>query len=380
MVKLNDLQKHELRDWSDEIEEILRTLSEKAQIWRLLHMKNHDIFKRKYYWLIIPVTILSSITGAANLALGSVASGNETVINLVIGALGIVISVISTLNNIFSFQRRKDEHFRAAKDWYRVQRMIDIELSLQKLKRNNVSIFFHLVLQEIERIHEFHPNIRDDVVKKFMKSYKNKKLSIDIPEILTIRKTLIFKDDINLNDNLNNTNKSNISIPPVTNNPKIQINKKPSIDRQDTFISMNENSDKTDTSHSSEHSLLNTDTHNTPESPKRKTSKETGRFSFLYNVGNNLNNKINNIKDIVHKPNKMQNEKNNNNTPEVSLTILEHSSGNIYDEDQSENNDLSNNQEESKHHYPFEIHHEKIENETEQIQDKHIINENDNKV
>ena len=146
MVNLNEMQKHELREWSNEIEEILKTLSEKAQVWRLLHMKNHDIFKRKYYCLIIPVTILSSITGAANLALGSVASGNDTIINLIIGALGIIISVISTLNNIFSFQKRKDEHFRAAKDWYRIQRMIDIELSLQKSKRNDVSLFFHLVL------------------------------------------------------------------------------------------------------------------------------------------------------------------------------------------------------------------------------------------
>ena len=50
MVKLTDLQKHELKEWSDEVEEILRTLSEKSQIWRLLHMKNHDIFKRKYYY------------------------------------------------------------------------------------------------------------------------------------------------------------------------------------------------------------------------------------------------------------------------------------------------------------------------------------------
>jgi hypothetical protein len=194
MVKLNDLQKHEIADWSDEVEEILKTLSEKAQIWRILHLKNHSIFKRKYYCLIVPVTILSSITGAANLALGSVASGNETVINLVIGALGIIISVISTLNNIFSFQKRKDEHYRASKEWYRVQRIIDIELSLQRSKRNNVSTFFHLVLQEIERIHEFHPNIREDVIHTFMKKYKNKKLSIDIPEILLIKRTIIFKD------------------------------------------------------------------------------------------------------------------------------------------------------------------------------------------
>jgi hypothetical protein len=377
MVKLNDLQKHELRDWSDEIEEILRTLSEKAQIWRLLHMRNHDIFKRKYYWLIIPVTILSSITGAANLALGSVANGNETVINLVIGALGIIISVISTLNNIFSFQRRKDEHFRAAKDWYRVQRMIDIELSLQKSKRNNVSVFFHLVLQEIERIHEFHPNIRDDVVKKFMKSYKNKKLSIDIPEILTIRKTLIFKEDISVPSENTPVQSFGTHVPQqgfgnmpqhIINNPKINIHKKPSINRQGTFISMDDNSDKTDSSESSEHSLLNTDTHNTPESPKRKPSNETGRFSFLYNNGTNLNNlkeianksienlketankSIENIKNIRNIRNNNTEEKHNN-SPEISITIL----------DKSINNELEEQ-------YPFQIHHDNLEK----------INENDN--
>ena len=360
MVKLNDLQKHELRDWSDEVEEILRNLSEKAQIWRLLHMRNHDIFKRKYYWLIIPVTILSSVTGAANLALGSVASGNETVINLVIGALGIIISVISTLNNIFSFQRRKDEHFRAAKDWYRVQRMIDVELSLQRTKRNNVSVFFHLVLQEIERIHEFHPNIRDDVIKKFMKSYKNKKLTIDIPEILTIRKTLIFKDDINkkilvdpqhINLNLNH----NV-------NPNINPIKKPSYNREGTFINMD---DKTDKSESLESSLITTDTHNTPESPKRET-----RHSFLYNIGDKISNytkkhqnvyqekNVNDVNDNTNNNTELLSQNKHNNSPNVSLTILE-TSEKIYDE--------SENQE----HYPFEIHDNNLENE-------HINNENNN--
>jgi len=311
MVKLNDLQKHELIDWSDEIEEILRTLSEKAQIWRLLHMRNHDIFKRKYYWLIIPVTILSSITGAANLALGSVASGNETIINLVIGALGIVISVISTLNNIFSFQRRKDEHYRAAKDWYRVQRMIDIELSLQKSKRNNVSVFFHLVLQEIERIHEFHPNIRDDVVKKFMKSYKNKKLSIDIPEILSIRKTIIFKDDFSNKSNDIQNNK------PVLNSNK--INKNPSLQRQGTFFSMNDDSDK---SESNEHSLVGVDSINNDHHNETQWDNQSGvlgnnlhkqnkehtennskkRYSFLYDYDKKINNISNKISETLKKP------------------------------------------------------------------------------
>lgn len=374
MVKLSDLQKHELIDWSDEVEEILRTLSEKAQIWRLLHMRNHDIFKRKYYWLIIPVTILSSITGAANLALGSVASGNETTINLVIGALGIIISIISTLNNIFSFQRRKDEHFRASKDWYRVQRMVDVELSLRRIKRNNVSVFFHLVLQEIERIHEFHPNIRDDVVKKFMKSYKNKKLTIDIPEILTIRKTLIFKDDINnqilvepqhVNKNNNIVNSTVNSS--VNNIVTVPIKKKPSYNREGTFVNMDysSESDKTDKSESLESSLITTDTHNTPESPKIEA-----RHSFLYNIGDKISNytkkhqnvsqgkNINDVNDNTNNNTELLSQNKHNNSPNVSLTILE-TSEKIYDE--------SENQE----YYPFETHDNNLENE-------HINNENNN--
>jgi hypothetical protein len=373
MVKLSDLQKHELREWSDEVEDILRTLSEKAQIWRLLHMKNHDIFKRKYYWLIIPVTILSSITGAANLALGSVASGNETSINLVIGALGIVISVISTLNNIFSFQRRKDEHYRSSKDWYRVQRMIDVELSLQRNKRNNVSVFFHLVLQEVERIHEFHPNIRDDVIKKFMKSYKNKKLTIDVPEILTIRKTLIFKDDIN----------NEILVEPqhVHNVHNVHnVHKKPSYNRQGTFINIDDNSDNSDKSYSNEPSLLVTNTH-TPEIPKREKIN-----SFMY-IGDTISKYTKQNQSITEeKENDKTEEKENDNiivtptkhtnSPNISITVLATSKTKIYD-------DLEEHE-----HYPFEIHDDNLEmdyihqnnNDNNDVNDSNNDSNNDNKV
>uniref|UniRef100_A0A6C0I5A5 SMODS and SLOG-associating 2TM effector domain-containing protein n=1 Tax=viral metagenome TaxID=1070528 RepID=A0A6C0I5A5_9ZZZZ len=337
MVKLNDLQKHELRDWSNEIEEILRNLSEKAQIWRLLHMKNHDIFKRKYYWLIIPVTILSSVTGAANLALGSVASGNETVINLVIGALGIIISVISTLNNIFSFQKRKDDHFRAAKDWYRVQRMIDIELSLQKTKRNNVSVFFHLVLQEIERIHEFHPNIRNDVVNKFMKKYKNKKMSIDIPEILSIRKTIIFKEDLT-----HETKSQNINI-----SKKPNIFKVPTVERQGTFIDIDDDSEHSNKSDSGstenkerKHSFVDTIKNkiNTIVKPIDHSQSNSKSYDSYYS------NEILNVHNL-HNVNDVANHSNN-----VSLTILEER------DDNEPGDNEQGDEDENKELYPFELH------------------------
>jgi len=76
---------HEINEWTEEVENILKSISEKAQIWRLLNMEEHNHFKMRYYMLLIPVIILSSITGSLNLALGSLNSENDTIINLIIG-------------------------------------------------------------------------------------------------------------------------------------------------------------------------------------------------------------------------------------------------------------------------------------------------------
>jgi len=130
----------------------------------------------------------------------------DTIINLIIGFFGILISIISTLNNIFSFQKRKDEHYRYGKEWYKIQRLIDIELSLEKSKRNNINMFFNFIINQAENIFESQPNIRKNTINKFLKKYKKKQLDIDIPEILSIKKTFIYKDNspINFNNNIMN--------------------------------------------------------------------------------------------------------------------------------------------------------------------------------
>ena len=155
---------------------------------------------------MIPVIILSSITGSLNLALGSLNSKNDTIINLIIGFFGILISILSTLNNMFSFQKRKDEHYRYSKEWYKIHRLIITELSLEKSKRNNVNMFFNFIINQVENIFENQPNIRKDTINKFLKKYKKKQFDIDIPEILSIKKTFIYKDNTPVNFQSNYSN------------------------------------------------------------------------------------------------------------------------------------------------------------------------------
>jgi hypothetical protein len=204
-MKSNEI-KHDINEWTDEVENILKCICERAQIWRILNINSHDHFKKKYYFLMIPVIILSSITGSLNLALGSLNSKNDTIINLIIGFFGILISILSTLNNMFSFQKRKDEHYRYSKEWYKIHRLIITELSLEKSKRNNVNMFFNFIINQVENIFENQPNIRKDTINKFLKKYKKKQFDIDIPEILSIKKTFIYKDNTPVNFQSNYSN------------------------------------------------------------------------------------------------------------------------------------------------------------------------------
>jgi hypothetical protein len=203
--KLNDLSLHSnITEWNNEVEEILKNIAEKAQIYRILHIQCHNIFKRKYYLLTIPIIILSSLTGSANLALGSFSGESDNKItNLIIGVFGIMITIISTLNNFFNFQSRKVEHYNASKYWFKLQRILEIELSLQRNKRNDANNFFHLVLQELERIHNNQPNIRTDVINSFLKKYKKKQLDLDLPEIIKLKRIVIVKaSQVNIDQQL----------------------------------------------------------------------------------------------------------------------------------------------------------------------------------
>ena len=44
-MKTNIIE-HEINEWSDEVENLSRGIAEKAQIWRLLNIEDHNHFKK----------------------------------------------------------------------------------------------------------------------------------------------------------------------------------------------------------------------------------------------------------------------------------------------------------------------------------------------
>ena len=54
-------------EWTTECEQLLAEWSEKASCFRWLHSRCEKKYRRRYYSFSIPVIILSTLTGAANI-------------------------------------------------------------------------------------------------------------------------------------------------------------------------------------------------------------------------------------------------------------------------------------------------------------------------
>ena len=71
MSKKNEVKNIEKDVWTDECEELLAEWSEKASCYRWLHGRSEKSYQKWYYCFSIPVIILSTLTGAANVGMDS---------------------------------------------------------------------------------------------------------------------------------------------------------------------------------------------------------------------------------------------------------------------------------------------------------------------
>lgn len=154
--------------YSDEIEALIKGIGEKALALSWLHTSSEKRYNYLNNFLAIPAIILSTITGA-----GSIGFGSSTDISYAMGAISIIVSIISTLNSFFSFAKRSESHRITAVSYNKLYLQISIELSLPRKKRLNVKEFMKSVSEQIVRLNEIQPAVPDVVIKDFKKVFKD---------------------------------------------------------------------------------------------------------------------------------------------------------------------------------------------------------------
>ena len=169
--------------WNKDDDLILKEWADKSACFKWLHEKSYKIYKKQYLRLMIPVIIISTLTGAANFALERIPDVTyQGYASLIVGAFNIVAAIISTIAQFLKTAELKEGHNIAARTWDKFNRTVKLELQKNPDERSPKRDIFTYSMKEYDRLVELSPDIPSAVINEFKNSYKN---TIDLikPEI-----------------------------------------------------------------------------------------------------------------------------------------------------------------------------------------------------
>ena len=173
-----------IEDWSDEIEELLSEWGEVAICYAYLHNFGRRKYEKKYHHLQIPIIILSTLTGTANFATDSyIPEDYKHGFSAGVGSLNIFCGILGTLLSFLRYSEIYEGHRIAALAWGKLSRNIEIELSLQDIKRKPCRDFLKICRAEYDNLLESSPNIDLDIISLFNKKFDSNYQDIRRPII-----------------------------------------------------------------------------------------------------------------------------------------------------------------------------------------------------
>ena len=173
-----------MNGWSKEQDDLMADWADIAGCYRWMHDKAEKKYTFSNMGMTIPVIILSTLTGTANVGLSSISSDPEIqkYLTFGIGGLSLIAGIMTTLNNFLRFAQLSESNRVAGVAWGKFQRLIAVELALNPNERMDSLDFLKICRADLDRLIEQSPPIPDDVIKAFETEFKDNK-SLRRPDI-----------------------------------------------------------------------------------------------------------------------------------------------------------------------------------------------------
>jgi len=167
-----------MHGWTPECEDLLAEWSEKASCFRWLHARCEKRYRLRYYAFSVPVIILSTVTGFANVGLSEfVPSKAMPVAQAIIGGVNLLAGVLGTLQSFLKVAETMESHRASGSAWSKLGRNISIELALDPARRAPAQDFLAASRAEYDRLTEQSPSIDDAVIAQFRARFANYEVS-----------------------------------------------------------------------------------------------------------------------------------------------------------------------------------------------------------
>jgi hypothetical protein len=212
----DDLKK--IVNWSFEHDKLLSNWGDHAACYTWMHDITQRKFSRINMFLGVPVIILSTVSGTANFGISTIFPAGFNYGNAIIGTLSLITGVISTVANFLGYAQAEEAHRISAIQWSKFRRTIETELSLKPDERQSPNEFIKHARAELDRLMEQSPIIPQDIINKFIKTFRKVK-NVKMPEICNkLEPTTIYSELFDLHQTA--LQNKNIDTTIITNSDK----------------------------------------------------------------------------------------------------------------------------------------------------------------
>lgn len=160
---------------------LLREWNDFTKTYELLHFKSYTYFRYINYGLMIPIIILTSMSGSANIILSSISSSDckknsVDYPQLVVGFTTIIAAILTTIYNFMKVPEFQQRHLTHSSDFNKLSREIEMELVLFESTHKTYSSleeFIKTMRTRLDRFIENAPPIPNKVMISFCSTKQN---------------------------------------------------------------------------------------------------------------------------------------------------------------------------------------------------------------
>ena len=157
--------------WNESLENVIAKEGERCSGYAWLHSESEKHYSQRSNLIAIPVIVLSTLAGSANMALGGV--GDAKITSISVGAISILTGILSTIGSYFAWAKRAETHRICAIQYQKLSRYLTIEMSLPAKERMKASDLLKTTREQIERLLEISPIIPNEVILKYKERFKD---------------------------------------------------------------------------------------------------------------------------------------------------------------------------------------------------------------
>jgi len=189
-------KKLEPKDWHPQQAKLLKSWAEIASSYRWMHNQAYMIYKKKNLWFMLPLIVMSTVTGTANFAQATFPESIRPYVPQMIGAINLISAILTTIYQFLKISEFMESHRISSINYGKLARTITVELSLPVKDRNSGGAeCVKISRTEIDRLIEQSPAIPKNVLYRYENEFAGKGLSE--PEIVVINKVDIYEDQEN---------------------------------------------------------------------------------------------------------------------------------------------------------------------------------------